>query len=94
MFSQGRSGQVRKFSPPTAIFLMHLLKLINSYYIMYKGSDLSCCIPVCQVGVFLWYRHAHKLLAVVGYEPTPFWTRGLHYHRKRLLPGPLDSQSR
>ena len=35
----------------------------NTYLLRYvQGSDLSCYITVCKVGVFLWYRHGHKTL--------------------------------
>ena len=50
----------RKISFPPGFFLMHLLTLTHSCHFMYKCSDLSCYITICQVGVFLWYRHAHK----------------------------------
>ena len=37
-------------SPPA--FLMHLLTLIHSCYIIYKSSDYSFYFTVCELGVF------------------------------------------
>jgi len=51
---------------------MHLLTLIHNCYIIYKGSDLSFYITVCQVGVFLWYRHAHNFWQRWDTKPRPF----------------------
>ena len=73
---------------------MHLLTIIHICYVMYKV--VICLVTLLFVKKVFFYGidMPIKLMAVVGYEPTPFRTCGFHCHLKHLLPGLLDAQPR